>query len=111
MGLPLEIDHIIPEAAGGLTVEANLWVACAWCNLVKGNKTHFRDPVTGRLVRLFNPRMQSWKRHFAWSADGAEIIGRTAYGRATVVALDLNNALLVEARRSWVAAGWHPPKD
>jgi len=28
IGTPMEIDHLIPEAHGGLTVEENVWLAC-----------------------------------------------------------------------------------
>ena len=109
-GIPLEIDHIVPQAAGGTSSEENLWLACRRCNTFKGSRTHARDPVTGRRVRLFNPRRQQWKRHFAWSMDGTEIIGRTACGRATVHALRLNHEVIVAARRRWVSVGWHPPE-
>ena len=70
-----------------------------------------KTPVTGRRVRLFNPRRQQWKRHFQWSADGTEIIGRTVCGRATVAALHLNSDLAVLVRTNWIKAGWHPPTD
>lgn len=39
------------------------------------------------------------------------IRGATSIGRATIVALDLNRALLVRARAYWMSAGWHPPED
>jgi hypothetical protein len=39
------------------------------------------------------------------------ILGRTMTGRATVVALSLNNLVAVTVRRNWVTAGWHPPRD
>lgn len=29
VGTPMEIEHIIPEALGGITEEANLWAACS----------------------------------------------------------------------------------
>jgi hypothetical protein len=45
-----------------------------------------------------------------WSADGLQIVGRTPTGRATVAALQLNNVIAVTVRRSWIAAGWHPPQ-
>lgn len=106
----LEIEHIIPLAKGGSDEEANLWMACHTCNLHKGVKTRASDPLTGRDIRLFNPRRQQWSRHFNWSADGTQIIGRTACGRATVVALNLNNLLAVTVKRNWVSAGWHPPR-
>jgi hypothetical protein len=111
VGPALEVEHIIPEGAGGETVEENLWVACGSCNRHKGTRTHAKDPVSGRRVRLFNPRQQIWSGHFRWSEDGTEIISLTACGRATVEALNVNNAEIVAARSRWAQAGWHPPKD
>jgi hypothetical protein len=61
------------------------------------------------LVPLFNPRRQSWSEHFVWSDDGTRILGKTPIGRATIVALQLNNLISVVVRRHWVPAGWHPP--
>jgi hypothetical protein len=106
----LEIEHIIPLSKGGSDSEDNLWLACHTCNLYKGAKTYADDPLTGRHSQLFNPRHQQWSRHFRWSKDGTQIIGRTACGRVTVVALNLNNLIAVTVRRNWVTAGWHPPK-
>jgi len=60
---------------------------------------------------LFNPRTQRWLDHFAWDDRDTRIVGLTPTGRATVDALKLNNAYIVPARRLWVQAGWHPPKD
>jgi len=111
IGRPFVMDHIIPEAKGGKTVRANLWLACRRCNEFKSVRTHFIDSLTNVLVPLFNPRTQSWNVHFAWSEDGTQIIGLTATGRATVAALRLNNAEIVGARSLWVSAGWHPPND
>lgn len=109
--MPLEIEHIIPQAAGGLTVRENLWLACHRCNEFKGDRTQAVDPLTGERVALFNPRTQRWREHFTWSPDGTLVVGLTPSGRATVVALQLNNLYVVEARRFWVEAGWHPPTD
>ena len=106
---PLEIEHIIPTARGGPDAEDNLWLACRLCNSYKGTQRDAIDPLSGRRVRLFNPRRQRWSRHFRWSADGTEIEGRTAIGRATVRALQLNNLLAITVRRAWISAGWHPP--
>ena len=110
-GMPLEIEHLLPEAAGGLTIRENLWLACHRCNEYKGARIQAYDPVTEEQVRLYNPRTQSWRAHFSWSLDGAKIIGVTPCGRATVKALQLNNAYVVEARRFWNVAGWHPPVE
>ncbi len=111
VGLSMEIDHLIPQVLGGLTLEENLWLACSACNAFKGQRISARDPESGQRVRLFNPRKQSWKEHFGWMDSGSRIIGRTAVGRATIKALRLNRPLLVEARRRWAEAGWHPPQD
>ncbi len=110
-GARLVIDHIIPEAAGGQTVRDNLCLACHSCNEYKGARMNARDPVTGSLVQIFNPRRQQWRRHFRWSDDGAEIAGVTRVGRATVAALRMNHADIVAARQRWVSIGWHPPVD
>lgn len=58
LGMPLDIDHIIPEAAGGLTLRNNLWLACSRCNDFKGNRIEADDPKTGKRAPLFNPRTQ-----------------------------------------------------
>lgn len=39
------------------------------------------------------------------------MLGLTAIGRATISRLRLNRADAVDARRHWVEAGWHPPRD
>lgn len=111
IGRPMTIEHIKPEASGGETVRENLWLACRRCNEFRGSRTHAVDPVTNETVPLFNPRTQSWNVHFAWNEEGIRVIGLTAVGRATVVALRLNNDEIVASRSLWVQAGWHPPLD
>jgi hypothetical protein len=59
-------------------------------------------------VQLFNPRAQEWSDHFNWDASATRIIGLTAVGRATIIALNMNNEVIVDARRRWVSVGWHP---
>lgn len=110
-GTPMEIDHIVPESLGGPTIRENLWLACSMCNDHKGNRIAAPDPYTGEIVRLFDPRRQVWSDHFTWSVEGDQIIGKTPTGRATIVAVRLNRVEIVEARRGWVMAGWHPPRD
>jgi len=39
------------------------------------------------------------------------IIGASATGRATVVALKLNDPVIIVTRRLWVSAGWWPPTE
>jgi hypothetical protein len=109
---PLQIEHLLPRAKGGLTEEANLWLSCPLCNNYKGDRTLALDPETGEMVPLFNPRTQPWFEHFRWSADGLRIIGLTSVGRATVATLHLgDDADALTVRSYWVRAGWHPPSD
>lgn len=110
-GIRCQTDHIIPRSRGGTTTADNLCLACAACNGHKHARTHTIDPESGAEVPLFDPRRQRWSEHFAWSADGIEIIGRTPTGRATVAALRLNDALIEGARSLWAGMGVHPPRD
>lgn len=107
----LEIEHLLPTALGGTDDEANLWLSCRQCNSHKGDRSSAIDPETGQPVPLFNPRTQDWSEHFAWASDRIHIVGLTAIGRATVIALQLNNQIALIVRQNWVSAGWHPPKD
>jgi 5-methylcytosine-specific restriction endonuclease McrA len=105
------IDHIIPLSKGGVTEFDNLCLACHRCNLFKHALTELEDPLTGEIVPLFNPRRQNWSDHFAWADDGIHLLGLTATGRVTVIALNMNNDVILDARRNWVRVGWHPPED
>ena len=110
-GLLHPVDHITPRRLGGASSTDNLCLACSPCNGHKQARTAAIDPESGETVPLYHPRRQHWPQHFAWSADGQQIIGLTAVGRATVNALQLNHVSLVNARRLWVGAGWHPPVE
>ena len=88
----LEIEHILPRAKGGTDEESNLWLSCPLCNRYKADRTVARDPETGEVTALFNPRLQVWSEHFRWSADGLRIIGQTPVGRATVLPRQVSSA-------------------
>ncbi len=105
---PFACVHIIPRALGAGNSAADLAWSCPACNGHKYTKTRARDPQTGRTVPLFNPRTQTWSRHFAWSEDLLLILGRTAAGRATVEALHINRPEAVRLRRALKAVGEHP---
>lgn len=107
----LEIEHIHPKGLGGKPVEENLWLACRECNAHKARKVRALDPLTGKIVKLFNPRKQSWREHFEFSQNSTEIIGKTACGRATVESLQMNNFYQKTARAAWVEAGKFPPEN
>lgn len=103
------VDHVIPESLGGRTIPENLCLACWECNRLKRDRITGLDPDSDTMVRLFNPNAQRWHEHFAWEMSGLLIVGLTPTGRATVTALQLNRVSLVNARRLWILAGWHPP--
>jgi hypothetical protein len=109
-GQPMTVDHIIPELHGGLTEFDNLCFCCRRCNEFKASKTTLQDPLTGEVVRLYHPRRQNWHEHFAWNETGTLIFGLTAIGRATIVGLNMNDAIIVAVRQRWVSVGWHPPE-
>lgn len=86
--LRFHIDHIATARHGGSDALENLALACPECNLHKGTNLSGIDPDTGEVTRLFNPRSNKWKQHFA--SDGARLIGKTAEGRTTVWLLEMN---------------------
>ena len=83
-----EPDHIIAEKHGGSTVLDNLAWSCFECNHLKSSDIASVDHETGRIVRLFHPRRDSWSKHFRLH-EGI-IISLTAIGRATENLLQLN---------------------
>jgi len=109
-GLRMHVDHIIPESAGGVSTLDNLCLVCFSCNVYKGAKQIWNDPLTQENVYLFHPLRQNWNEHFSWDESKTKIKGLTPCGRATIEALKMNNATVVNARRRWVSAGWHPPE-
>ncbi|HHC24612.1 MAG TPA: HNH endonuclease [Desulfobacterales bacterium] len=109
-GQPMTVDHVTPESRGGPSEFDNLCFCCRRCNEFKGSKTEAKDPVTGEIVPLYHPRRQNWHEHFAWDETGSLIVGLTAVGRATVPALNMNDLIIIAARRRWVSVGWHPPQ-
>jgi hypothetical protein len=91
------VEHIMAKQHGGVDALHNRCWSCHRCNFRKGPNLSGRDPITGKVVRLFNPRRQRWERHFEWL--GAVLVGRTATGRATIAVLDINHPQRVELRR------------
>lgn len=110
-GIDLSFDHILPRSKGGKTVFENVCLACRACNEFKSDTTEATDPLTATTVPLFNPRCQNWNDHFTWSEDGTTVEGLTVVGRSTILALQMNRAIIRVARKRWVSSGWHPPKD
>jgi 5-methylcytosine-specific restriction endonuclease McrA len=91
--IPFEIDHIIAKKHGGPTAEDNLALACFFCNSAKGPNIAGLDPSTRKLAPLFNPRRQTWSRHFHWS--GPYLVGNTRAGRTTIAVLAINDPVFI----------------
>ena len=98
-----EPDHIVPRQHGGETHETNLALACVRCNRAKGPNLGSLDPLTGEIVRFFDPRQDTWSAHF--ELDGALILPLTPEARVTVKILKLNQPRLVAERQQLLALG------
>lgn len=105
-----EFEHIIPRAANGQTIFANLCLACPSCNRYKASRQAAIDPVSQKETSLFHPQQQVWTEHFAWNENATEIMGLTPVGRVTVSTLKMNRPQLTRVREMWVRLREHPPK-
>ena len=103
-----EVKHIHPQVRGGLTELENLALACRCCNSFKAAFTTGVDPETGESVPLFHPRQQTWEDHFAFDPESGTLLGLTPTGQATIVRLDMNDEMQLEARSRWVVLNLFP---
>ncbi|MFM9951777.1 MAG: HNH endonuclease [Saprospiraceae bacterium] len=103
------IEHLIPLIKAGTSNLDNLAYSCQGCNSFKGVATDAKDPSTGLIAPLYNPRIDSWGAHFQWTEDFSSIAGVSPTGRATVQRLRLNRASVVRLRQILVVLALHPP--
>ncbi len=96
--IPFHIEHIIArQHVDHVSDEPHhLAYACDRCNAFKGPNLSSVDPVSEKIVLLFNPRQDVWHEHFLF-CEG-EIVGLTPTGRATVRLLNMNASRRVELR-------------
>jgi 5-methylcytosine-specific restriction endonuclease McrA len=97
-------EHVIARQHGGDDSPENLALACPDCNYFKGPNLTSLDPATRLLTRLFHPRQDAWDSHF--ELRSAQLLGRTAIGRATAELLQLNSAARVRSRRLLIQLGY-----
>jgi len=100
-----EVEHVTPRSAGGATSFDNLCLACPTCNRCKANRLVAADPATKEQVELFHPCRAVWGNHFTWNSERTEIIGVSAIGRATIVALRMNRPQMIRLRQMWADLG------
>jgi hypothetical protein len=103
---PHEADHIMAVKHGGASTLENLALACFDCNRFKGSDIASRDPVSGELVPLFNPRTQRWNEHFR--LETGQILPLTAVGRVTTFLLKFNVPQRIEVRATLTRTGRYP---
>lgn len=96
--LPHEVDHVIAVKHGGSSSIDNLAWSCFVCNRHKGSDLSSIDPVTGKLVRLFNPRSDPWIEHFNLDSNGG-IVPKSDVARVTEFLLKLNTPEQIEIRK------------
>ena len=101
--LPFQIDHMIARQHGGSDDLENLALACLHCNRHKGPNIAGRDPITGEIERLFDPRKDAWGEHL--QLQGPVVVGLTAIGRVTVQVLAMNEPGFLAARAALVEEG------
>ena len=104
--LGCEVDHIIAEKHNGRTVEANLALACVYCNRHKGTDVASVVPGSTLLVRLFNPRSDWWSDHF--ELVGGRIEWVSSIGEATARLLRFNDIRRIREREMLVLHGKFP---
>jgi HNH endonuclease len=101
-----EVEHVIAEKHGGATTLDNLAYACAPCNRFKGSDLGSISPVSGQLIRFFNPRTDQWADHFR--LEGAAFVALTEIGAVTVRIFNMNHRDRLIERQTLSAEGRYP---
>lgn len=103
-GAVFHINHIVPRSKGGRTTAENLALQCPYCSLHKSDRLRGLDPATQAEVLLFHPLEQRWTEHFSLAETGT-CSGLTPIGRATVLALRMNDPIPRTARALQIQRG------
>ena len=101
-----EVDHIISKKHGGSNDLENLAYSCLYCNRHKGTDIGSIHPGTGKLTRFFNPRKDSWRKHF--HLNGVTIEPLTSVGEVTARLLGFNEPERLLEREALIAIGAYP---
>lgn len=91
------VDHVVATQHRPDDGLDNLCLSGQSCNLHKGTNLTTIDLVSGKIVRVFDPRNETWNDHFQ-IADFI-IVGKTDVGRAAARLLAMNKPSRVELRQ------------
>lgn len=105
--MSFHVEHVIAKQHGGADNPDSLCWACPQCNWAKG--PNVAGLLNGKLYPLFNPRTQSWSRHFEW--DQTTLIGRTKVGIVTVQVRKINHPSRIMLRENLLFEGRFPPDE
>jgi hypothetical protein len=106
-GATYHVEHVRPRIEGGPDDPSNRAWCCPSCNLHKAARSTSLDPESNTIVSIFNPRSDHWKDHFEFTEF--EIRAKTAIGRATINALQLNHPRRQQIRLAESVFGLFPP--
>ena len=106
-GATFHLEHIAPDSRGGKSDFDNLAWSCPSCNLHKSDRMDAVDPITKARTPLFHPRQHVWREHFRW--EGCLLVGLTPTGRATIVALRMNDPRRLLIRQAEQRFALFPP--
>jgi HNH endonuclease len=104
--LAFQVEHIIARQHGGTDDPSGLCYACPHCSWAKG--PNLVGLLGGKLYPLFNPRRQSWHRHFQWKLT--TLAGKTKTGIVTIQVLNINDPARVMLRENLLFEGRFPPE-
>lgn len=106
--LGCQVDHVLSEKHGGVTIEENLALACTFCNRAKGTDI---GSVSGKGMysRFFNPRLDRWHEHFR--LDGVRIESISLAGEVTVKVLQFNTTQRLLERQALSLVCRYPSED
>ena len=105
--MPHEPDHIFAVKHRGKTFESNLAWTCFVCNRAKGTDLASIDDLSGKIVRLYNPRIDLWEDHMELQSDGS-VSAKSSIGWVAISLLKLNRPELLEIRKQLARLGRRP---
>jgi HNH endonuclease len=104
--LDFQVDHIISRKHGGATESQNLAYACPFCNRQKGSDLGTILPSSGKLIRFFHPRNDTWSVHFKLREATIEPLTEIAEGTIRILGFNHPDRLL--ERQLLISIGRYP---